>query len=401
MQHASTPKLYTSPANAQQYLLPSLEVPSDHEPVVADLHLPSPTELREGIRWLKVDKLQLEWHLRPTQSVYPGLRLALPTEDGMPSFRCGTVVAMLHDGASASFQVDNTEKLETIALQPFVVSNAASLALQPARTRLMICFQGSLRDAVVVNEPTGLRCNCHTLHILPDVLGDEQLVEYDLNEYNHVLQRFASVVEYNTAVDEHCRNLLTSGEMVEDAITGNKLKIADQLLYLTMETGAEGADGSTIAGVQRADFAEVKEIRALVKLLLADSVSRDRGMHEVQPVLLCAGPGTGKTWTQQQLIFLLASSVHSQPKFIGSTAPRLVPLLIYVQKLARIFADSARQTGIASFRENALLDYIANECNTTQIVAQVRRTRSHPNCTCHVSKRYTSAAPVCACTYAP
>jgi hypothetical protein len=223
-----------------------------------------------------------------------------------------------------------------------------------------------------------------------------------------VLQRFASVVEYNTAVDEHCRNLLTSGEMVEDAITGNKFKIADQLLYLTMETGAEGADGSTIAGVQRADFAEVKEIRALVKLLLADSVSRDRGMHEVQPVLLCAGPGTGKTWTQQQLIFLLASSVHSQPKFIGSTAPRLVPLLIYVQKLARIFADSARQTGIASFRENALLDYIANECNTTQIVAQVRRTRPHPNCTrphpnctCHVSKRYTSAAPVCACTYAP
>jgi hypothetical protein len=59
----------------------------------------------------------------------------------------------------------------------------------------------------------------------------------DLNDYNHCVQRFDTVGEYEAARQAHLADLIHALGTVEDAITGNKIQLdkQDEAVYITLE----------------------------------------------------------------------------------------------------------------------------------------------------------------------
>ena len=91
--------------------------------------------------------------------------------------------------------------------------------------------------------------------------GEEQIVIAALNEFNHSVQRFAAAAEYESARANYCEDMVEREAMVEDAITGNMLRIKDQTLHVS--TATDGVDNTSIPAEWR-----VNDVRDLVKLLL-------------------------------------------------------------------------------------------------------------------------------------
>ena len=145
------------------------------------------------------------------------------------------------------------------------------------------------------------------------------------------------VTVYETMRMEHCHFLQTNGRKVEDAITGNTLDVKEQTINISTKNdrAASGA-GLTIAKGQEADVEQ-----------LARAFSRPR-RHRVfgvpdkfNPVLVRAAPGTGKTWMVQKLVFELSGICPldvMQHDGVG-----LVPVLIYVQRLARFVREAPKK----------------------------------------------------------
>ena len=130
--------------------------------------------------------------------------------------------------------------------------------------------------------------------------------ECDLNEANHCMQRFESAADYETARQAHCAKVQKDGEYIEDAITGKKLLVEGQVqnINLAMGNGAEDKDDDTnelVRGVTTGKWMAMKTISDLADILTEPSPNRQHGTIDVQPVLIRAGPGTGKTWSMQQL----------------------------------------------------------------------------------------------------
>eukprot|EP00929_Paragymnodinium_shiwhaense_P074635 TRINITY_DN38204_c0_g3_i1.p1 TRINITY_DN38204_c0_g3~~TRINITY_DN38204_c0_g3_i1.p1 ORF type:complete len:2282 (+),score=602.47 TRINITY_DN38204_c0_g3_i1:73-6918(+) len=118
-----------------------------------------------------------------------------------------------------------------------------------------------------------------------------------------------------------------------------------------------------IAGVQHPDFFGVQNIAALVCLLTEPNRRRHLGAHDhCPPVLVRAGPGTGKTWSMQQLLYYLARQLgEARPAGQADPVP-LVPLLIPIQKLARMLRQrQAAEGDDAGDATNLVLFYICNE----------------------------------------
>ena len=129
--------------------------------------------------------------------------------------------------------------------------------------------------------------------------------------------------------------------MVQDVITGATLHIKDQLIWIDVGGGPSSS----------ASKHSVKTIKDLLPLLLAPSPKRIHGTHEATPVLIFAGPGTGKTWSILQLHHLICEELHESKKENNV----LIPLTIYVQKLARML----RMQSITV--ENIIPHYIESE----------------------------------------
>jgi hypothetical protein len=53
------------------------------------------------------------------------------------------------------------------------------------------------------------------------------------------------------------------------------------------------------------------DIQSLAPLLYAPWAKREQGCKGAQPILIRAGPGTGKTWCIMQLLYLLALGQHA------------------------------------------------------------------------------------------
>eukprot|EP00966_Prymnesium_polylepis_P203155 4706309-Prymnesium_polylepis.1 len=107
-----------------------------------------------------------------------------------------------------------------------------------------------------------------------------------------------------------------------------------------------GEDG--ISGVQRQEYRSIKQIDDLIAPLAKPSPRRDEGIHEEQDVLVCAGPGTGKTWSLRKLALLLATKLQAT----GTEGVPLVPLLVTVQRLAvhlRAASAAARKGDLLRF----------------------------------------------------
>ena len=86
----------------------------------------------------------------------------------------------------------------------------------------------------------------------------------------------------------------------------------------------------------------IRQAKDIAHRLLASRVRHRQGAVDPPPVLVSAGPGTGKTWSALQLaheLAVLSGGAESKGGF-GAFAP--VPILIFVQRLSR-HVRSARQ----------------------------------------------------------
>ena len=153
-----------------------------------------------------------------------------------------------------------------------------------------------------------------------------------LNEFNHSVQRFPSVAEYEAARANYLEDIVVREAHVEDAITGNNLRIKDQTLHISTATEAQ----DNVRQIPT-DW-NVTDVRDLVGLLLVPSPSRSMGLHPAQPVLVRAGPGTGKTWMAKQAVFTLADRLlRGQASNDGI---RLVPIVVFVQRIIYLLRES-------------------------------------------------------------
>lgn len=136
---------------------------------------------------------------------------------------------------------------------------------------------------------------------------------------------------------------------VEDAITGNELRIEDQLICVATQN-----IGETVKQSDGAWFS-ISNVLELVELLLKSSTSRSRGVHLAQPTLVRAGPGTGKTWMVKQAAYSLAKRLSSascrkchgitdRPIACEHFGVKLVPILVYVQRIVRLVRECCNET---------------------------------------------------------
>lgn len=171
-------------------------------------------------------------------------------------------------------------------------------------------------------------------------------VRVDLHELNHAVQLFKDAEEFEKARQQYCDCVREDVKELEDAITGNKLGTEKQVLNLEMEINTDNAANKKRKTDSR--FTEqMKSVKNLAALLAERSVRRLFGGHEERkPVLICAGPGTGKTWSMQQLLYFLATDCHS------STTPPLAPMVLYVQRLANLMRDAKTKSGADQYQLN-------------------------------------------------
>ena len=95
------------------------------------------------------------------------------------------------------------------------------------------------------------------------------------------------MAEYEAARVNYCEDIVVREALVEDAITGNNLRIKDQTLHIS--TATDAVDNARPIP----DSWKVTNVLDLVSLLLIPSPNRANGSHSTQPVLVRAGPGTG------------------------------------------------------------------------------------------------------------
>ena len=94
-----------------------------------------------------------------------------------------------------------------------------------------------------------------------------------LNEFNHATQRFKNAAEYEASRVSYCNDIVEREALVEDAITGNLLRIKDQTLHVSTATDVQ--DNASVPPEWRVD-----DVRDLVHLLQRHvAVARD-GEHD-------------------------------------------------------------------------------------------------------------------------
>ncbi|KAL1515891.1 hypothetical protein AB1Y20_002506 [Prymnesium parvum] len=171
-------------------------------------------------------------------------------------------------------------------------------------------------------------------HLLREESNKRQLT-LDLNLFNHCKQTFPSVAEYEEARMSYCKDVVEKLRFVEDAITGNRLSVEDQLIDIAVDS-SETATGIGIQTVQRKGWrpADLNNMHALAIKLMESSPKRMQGTHEAQGVLIRANPGTGKTWSLQQLCWIMASELQKE----NTMQVSLVPMLVRVQRLVKYSA---------------------------------------------------------------
>ncbi|KAL1503443.1 hypothetical protein AB1Y20_011931 [Prymnesium parvum] len=202
-----------------------------------------------------------------------------------------------HDGTMTSSPLPD--------VSPPVAWLPAARVHLPAGERLVVVCDGRLRDASV-ERWLGLEAgNAHELRLDG---GGGQVVRVDLHERNHAHARLDAAA-FAEVRREYLAQVRDDFAVVEDAITGNNLRVEDQVLNLTLVTEHTTSEWKALR--------TVKQLAA--RLLEADT----------PPVLLCAGAGTGKTWSVKQSMWQMATSLLQADGW-------LLPVVVPVQELARM-----------------------------------------------------------------
>ena len=203
-----------------------------------------------------------------------------------------------------------------------------------------------LLDSQGYRVPDGVHGSRHWLQLK----SSKQLVEADLNEFNHAIQRFNSKDDYEKMRVDHCSEIVENNSKVEDAITGNTLLIKDQLVKVDVKASSQGATNKLLGKT-------VEDVNTLCDILLTPSPKRAHGEHPMQPLLMRAGPGTGKTWMCKQAVWMLADRLVHTNDWKGV---RLVPLVMYVQQIIYLLRD-VKEGDENSIRGRALMDKYCQE----------------------------------------
>ncbi|CAK0789892.1 unnamed protein product, partial [Prorocentrum cordatum] len=301
-------------------------------------------------------------------------------------------------------RVDNTSKQRMVDPTPGTVVQASAFAYEEGQD-LLVVHGGRLLDARVTGGPAAGSGSLHRVRLSGDAAEVEldlnemnhcpqrcgsaesfeaaraaycrQLVEDGRFIEDAITSNRLSVTEQlvRLTMETHDSAARDAGAIAHmsfddlEWVAGTDISVQDRVWALGSEGFVEHrersgrcivklADGSStpplaanllkkarpIAGVQDASFAAVRDVSGLVPLLTRPNARRPQGAHCRQPVLVCAGPGTGKSWSMQQLQFLLAQEL-SAPRAQPCEDPvRLVPLLIPIQKLARMLRDRQAAT---------------------------------------------------------
>ena len=136
-----------------------------------------------------------------------------------------------------------------------------------------------------------------------------------------------------------------------------RLRTSDQLLAIDVKA----------TGVRREGISDAPNVAALCTPLLAPGA-----LGETPPVLVCAEPGTGKTWSAVQLTHAMAQQCAQQCRQAPPPSPEeegaasacpLVPLLVYVQRVSRMLEgrDLAQPLDAATLLQYLALEYAAAE----------------------------------------
>ena len=250
--------------------------------------------------------------------------------------QCATVQRLLGDDRCVA-RVDGHSRSDGVKGEVMVDLMPSTVVLttfshHDRGTKLLILHEGRLVDGTVLrwlgrNEA----CEGSRHMILVRSVSFPTAVQawYELNSFNHTLAGGLDSAVFEERRASHCRHLMATESFVEDAITGNKLTIKDQLIFME----ACPVPG----GCNPPQYESLRNVQQLVKEQLVDSPNRTEGTHTAQPVLCRAGPGTGKTWMIKQTLFLFAQKL-SDDETAGSGV-RLVPVVIYVQRLVRLLRE--------------------------------------------------------------
>ena len=165
-------------------------------------------------------------------------------------------------------------------------------------TKLIVLLVDAAWTDVVVTHPTptddahsgSCRHGLHVTGVTDDASGT---IWMDLNAANHAPQHFTCMAEFKQKHADYLQHTQDKFSLVEDGITGNKLLVAEQLLYIR-----------TLAIAKDPRAEGIKDVASLVDFLAPSDVDQDGGGQptatansEPEPVLVMAAAGTGKTWT--------------------------------------------------------------------------------------------------------
>ena len=274
---------------------------------------------------------------------------------------CVTVQRVLDDDRCVC-TIDVVDKETLVDPSPETTLRTSRHSYAPG-TRLLVLQRFTMRDTTVI-EWLGagggvedvILGGRHRLRYEAGPSGEAEEEVRDLNDYNHSQQSFDSEAAYDETRCEYCAGIVASENEVEDAITGNKLRIEDQMICVATQNLGETIKHSDPT------WNSIKDVHELVDLLLAPSHKRTRGVHLAQPTLVRAGPGTGKTWMVKQAAYKLAKRLgaadcdkcrgkvfsENKPKPCEHGGMRLVPLVVYVQRIVRLVREQGEESVIIS-----------------------------------------------------
>ena len=176
-------------------------------------------------------------------------------------------------------------------------------------------------------------------------LDDASTQTLDLNHANHCRQRFASMDEYEEAWHDLSAHIAESTRVVEDAITGMEMDIADQTLNINT---------SLLGGVKWPGMSS-QSLKELVPAMLPTQRGRALGTLEARRVLVSAEAGTGKTWSAYQLVNEVANRAAKRDTSHGVHP---VPMLCFVQRIARMLQGTPDNYDISA---KIILQYMVAE----------------------------------------
>ena len=338
------------------------QLPSSRLPWVATAH-------PAGGRVMKIQLEPLEYSI----GLAVGHRLRIVSAIGAPSASvacCTTVTDFSQEAARASCVVDNSEmtvQLELLPAGPPKTNSTLSLKAAPWHLEAKMVPDGTVVAMEIMPASPPYKAGRRLAIVPPDgtayvdatvesaaveplrptrhrvKLANGSIFTLDLNQANHCKQRFASMDDFEQTRLALCEHVREATAIVQDAITGTDLAIADQSLHVST---------SSSGGVQRTEW-NPRSVKELAPLLVPVQEGRPEGALCTQSVLVVAEAGTGKTWSSYQLAHEAARLAVSCQQGV-----RPVPLLCFVQRLARMLRQSPASRVLTS---TVVLQYVVND----------------------------------------